>query len=264
MQPLKLIKINSTGPLVSAWQFFLTGQGFYKGEVNGKFDSDTKQASIDFQNRSNLQPDGIVGNKTFGVAMQLGFQGVEDDRKDKSGAGFPPAPDFLPLTSTAARQKIFGVFTFVPEPTPSNPENIRITNNWVKENIVSVKIPQLKSFSGRDSMQFHKLAADQLSKLWKDWEKAGLLHQVLSFDGSFVSRFVRGLAAKGVLSNHAFGSAFDINFLFNKLGAIPALVGQKGSVRELVPIANENGFYWGGHFSRLDGMHFEIAKILNA
>jgi hypothetical protein len=39
-------------------------------------------------------------------------------------------------------------------------------------------------------------------------------------------------------------------------------MGQKGCVRELVPIANEFGFYWGGHFSRMDGMHFEIAKLL--
>jgi hypothetical protein len=39
-------------------------------------------------------------------------------------------------------------------------------------------------------------------------------------------------------------------------------VGQKGSVRELVQIANNNGFYWGGHFSRKDGMHFEIAKVV--
>jgi hypothetical protein len=46
------------------------------------------------------------------------------------------------------------------------------------------------------------------------------------------------------------------------LNKIPALVGQKGSVREIVPIANEFGFYWGGHFTRKDGMHFEIAKIV--
>ncbi len=262
MEPLKLIKLNSTGPLVTSWQFFLTGQGFYKDAVDGKFGPATRQATIEFQKTFNLQPDGIVGNKSFGAAMQLGFEGVVDNRKDKSGVDFPPKPDFSPLTSTAARQKIFGVFTFVPDPTPSNPEKIKITNNWVRDNIVAVKIPQLKPITGSDSMQFHKLAADQLSKLWKDWEKADLLHLVLSFDGSYVARFVRGLAAKGVLSNHAFGSAFDINFLFNKLGAIPALVGQKGSVRELVSIANENGFYWGGHFKRLDGMHFEIAKIL--
>ena len=35
----------------------------------------------------------------------------------------------------------------------------------------------------------------------------------------------------------------------------------KGSVRQLVPIANELGFYWGGHFNRRDGMHFEMARI---
>ena len=50
---------------------------------------------------------------------------------------------------------------------------------------------------------------------------------------------------------------------WNGLGARPALVGQKGCVRELVEIANRNGFYWGGHFTRLDGMHWEVAKILD-
>jgi hypothetical protein len=36
-------------------------------------------------------------------------------------------------------------------------------------------------------------------------------------------------------------------------------------VRELVPIANAFGFYWGGHFGagRVDGMHFEVAKVLS-
>lgn len=256
MQPLKLIEINSTGTLVKAWQFFLTGQGFYKNKVDGKFGPDTKQASIDFQKKYKLQPDGVVGNKTYGVAMQLGFGGVEDKRKDKSGADWPPKPDFNPLASNAARKKLFGTFTYEPKPVPGNPENIRITNNWVSANIITVTIPQLKKIN---KMQFHKLAAPQLIQLWKDWEAANLLHLVLSYEGSYMARFVRGSAS--VLSNHSFGTAFDINYAWNKLGAVPALAGQKGSVRELVPIANENGFYWGGHFSRLDGMHFEIARL---
>jgi hypothetical protein len=262
MQPLKLIKINSTGALVRSWQFFLIGQGFYKGEADGKFGPNTKAASIEFQNKFGLQPDGIIGNRSFGVAMQLGFEGVEDIRKDKSGADWPAKPAFAPLSGNAARQRIFGTFTFVPAPIPGNPENIRITNNWAQQNIVTVTIPQLKPITGTDKMQFHRLAADQLIQLWKDWQAANLLHLFLTYQGSYVARFVRGKAAQGILSNHAFGSAFDINYDWNKLGAVPALVGQKGSVRELVSIAHENGFYWGGHFDRLDGMHFEVAKIL--
>lgn len=261
MQPLKLIKINSTGPLVKAWQFFLTGQGFYHDEVDGKFGPNTKQASIDFQRRYNLQPDGVVGNKTFGVAMQLGFEGVEDNRKDISGANFPPKPSFNPLVNNAARQKLFGTFTYEHAPVAGNFEHIRVTNNWVSENITVVTVTQLKQITGGEKMQFHKKAASQLAKLWKDWQDAGLLHLVLSFDGSYVARFVRG--STSVLSNHAFGTAFDINVAWNRLGAVPALVGQKGSVRELVGIANENGFYWGGHFTRMDGMHFEVAKIIS-
>ena len=54
-------------------------------------------------------------------------------------------------------------------------------------------------------------------------------------------RFVRGSTTS--LSNHAFGSAFDINVPFNRLGARPALVGQKGSVRRLVKTAHRHGFY---------------------
>jgi hypothetical protein len=78
---------------------------------------------------------------------------------------------------------------------------------------------------------------------------------VLTWDGSFVPRFIRG--SRTTLSNHAFGTAFDINCGYNRLGTIPALLGNKGYVRELVELANEHGFYWGGHFAspRSDGMH---------
>ncbi len=83
---------------------------------------------------------------------------------------------------------------------------------------------------------------------------------MINWAGSYVPRFIRG--SRTTLSNHAFGTAFDINTRENALGAIPALVGKHGSVRKLVPLANQHGFYWGGHFkSRKDGMHFEIAEL---
>jgi hypothetical protein len=109
-------------------------------------------------------------------------------------------------------------------------------------------------------MRFHRLAADQLTGLWEEWESKKLLDRILTFNGAFAKRFVKG--SMTTLSNHAFGSAFDINYDNNKLGERPALVGEKGSVRELVQIAHRWGFYWGGHFrNRPDGIHFEIAFL---
>ena len=63
------------------------------------------------------------------------------------------------------------------------------------------------------------------------------------------------------LSNHSFGSAFDINRVDNDFGAVPAFCGRRGSVRELVASANEVGMFWGGRFNTQDGMHFEISKL---
>ncbi len=182
---------------------------------------------------------------------------------DKSSPDFPPRPAFRPIVSDDERRALFGTFQFVHEPVPDNPENIRILGNWESRNIVTVSIP-LKSFLGRNGplkMHFHAVAKDQLIALWLAWEKAGLLDRIQSFDGAFVPRFQRKSTSK--LSNHAFGSAFDINAATNPLGAEPAAMGTKGCVRELVPLANAHGFYWGGHFStRPDGMHFEVAKLI--
>lgn len=183
---------------------------------------------------------------------------------DESGPDFPPPPAFAPLISIADRQKLFGAFTFAPSPQPGDPEHIRVTNDWAARNIITVAIP-LRSVLGKPGplkMQFHRLAAAQLTALWLEWEKQGLLDEVLTFDGAYNPRFIRGSTT--TLSNHAFGTAFDINARFNPLKARPALKGQPGSVRDLVQIANQFGFYWGGHFrSRPDGMHFEVAELLD-
>jgi hypothetical protein len=260
---LRALRIGSEGDLVAAWQSFLAGQNFAPGGVDGHFGEKTAAATRAFQEKHSLPVDGIAGRQTLLAAMVLGFELIEEPAADTTGSNFPPRPDFPPLVGTASRQAVFGAFDYVSEPRPDNPENIRILGTWVKDNIVMVEVPQLRAALGPSApagMRFHRLAAEQLKALWADWESAGLLDRILRFDGSFVSRFVRDSTT--VLSNHAFGSAFDINAHWNRLGARPALVGERGCIRELVPIANRHGFYWGGHFGRrLDGMHFEIAHL---
>ncbi|MHC4044994.1 M15 family metallopeptidase [Bradyrhizobium sp. 23AC] len=260
---LRALRLGSQGPLVKAWQSFLQGQHFDPGGHDGEFGDKTQAATSAFQAANGLTSDGVAGRETMMKAMQLGFELIEEPAADMTGSNFPPRPDFPPLENTAARRAVFGAFNFVSEPRPDNRENIRILGTWTRDNIVSVPIPQLRKALGPHapaSMQFHKLAAAQLKALWEEWESASLLDRILSFDGAFVPRFIRGSTTQ--LSNHAFGSAFDVNADENPLGARPALVGTRGAVRELVPIANKHGFYWGGHFgSRPDGMHFEIAFI---
>jgi hypothetical protein len=108
----------------------------------------------------------------------------------------------------------------------------------------------------------HAKAGQQIVNTFQQWEDGGLDNLILTWAGSWVPRYVRG--SRKYLSNHSWGTAFDINVPWNGLGKVPALKGKKGSVRELVGIANENGLFWGGHYqNRPDGMHFEVAKVLN-
>ncbi len=169
----------------------------------------------------------------------------------------PPRPlDARPL-SQLQREALFGRFRYVPTPKPGNPERVQILENWTKRHIAPVVISQL----GGRVVHVHVAIASQFSALWSAWERADLIDRVISFNGSFAPRFVRGSTRK--LSNHAWGTAFDINAPHNRLGHVPAMAGTRGSVRELVPIAYAHGFFWGGWFkARPDGMHFEAFRVL--
>lgn len=260
---LRALRKGSEGDLVCVWQTFLLGQGFDPQGQDGKFGARTAAATRAFQRKHGLATDGVAGRHTLLAAMQLGFELIEEPAPGNSGSDFPPYPGFPPLTSTAARQALFGAFEYRAEPRPGNREHIRILGGWTQDSIVTVTIPQLRTALGPQApagMPFHRKGAAQLQALWAAWEENGLLARVQSFDGAFVPRFVRG--STSVLSNHAFGSAFDINAGQNPLGVRPPLTGERGSVRELAAIAESLGFFWGGHFGRRpDGMHFEIAAL---
>ena len=50
--------------------------------------------------------------------------------------------------------------------------------------------------------------------------------------------------------------------MVDRLGEAPARQGEVGCLYDLVPIAWQHGFFWGGNFPRRpDGMHFEVGDI---
>jgi peptidoglycan hydrolase-like protein with peptidoglycan-binding domain len=263
---LQILRKGSKGKEVKRWQNFLIGQGHLRARADGDFGPLTEKATKAFQRSQGQSSDGIVGPQTLGRALLLGFDaGFEDRVEPDTNPVLVSTPSLRPATART-RERLFGTFEYEPAPTSRNPERIRILGDWESANIQMVTLPQLRGVpvygtpsSGR--LRFHKKAVEQLKALWAAWEEAGVLHHVLTYEGSYNPRFIRG--SRETLSNHAYGSAFDINYQWNRLGAVPALEGQEGSVRELVDIANEHGFYWGGHFQgRPDGMHFEVAKLL--
>lgn len=262
------LRLDDRGPAVERLQQLLVTAGFDLSPygADGHFGAVTDRAVRRFQRSRGLEVDGLVGRKTW-TALLEGRAPVEEPE-----AALPGAPPFAPLRTNAERARVFGSFAFVPAPRPGSPESIRITDEWPEENMITVTVPQLAKIPGivhrgrrvgagpsSGRVQCHRLVAEQLKNLWQAWEDDGLLDRILTWAGLWNPRFIRG--GHSILSNHAFGSAFDINAPWNALGATPAALGERGSVVELVAAAHRFGFYWGGHFSsRPDGMHFEAAK----
>jgi peptidoglycan hydrolase-like protein with peptidoglycan-binding domain len=258
---MQILRRGSEGEDVRRWQRFLIGQGLLESSADGVFGPITEQATRAFQRRAKLDVDGVVGPMTVAAAIQRGLDiGFTDPLGGEDGADWPPRPEFAPLVSNGERAAVFGEFRF--EPVGPDTDDIRILGGWQRANITTVVIPQLVGVTGahpEGRISVHRLVAEQVRALFQSWADAGLADLLLTWAGSFAPRFVRG--SRTTLSNHAWGTGFDVNVAWNSLGALPALRGAKGSVRELVPIAHEHGFYWGGHFTRRDGMHFEVAQV---
>ncbi len=260
---MKVIRLNSAGQDVRKWQIFLAGLG-YPIIVDGKFGIKTDIHTKAFQEAHALKVDGEVGPLTYKKAIELGFDfGLTDPNgESENNLNWPPKPAFETLTGLHKRFELFGRFDY--EPIPGHPKRgVKILGTWEAENIQTIMLPSLRNVPGANQgkIRFHKKAVPQLLALFEGWDNAGLTSLIETWGGSFVPRFVVGNSAS--LSNHSFGTAFDINVAWNGLGVVPPIVGKKGSVRKLVPLANEHGFFWGGHYkSRLDGMHFEVARIV--
>jgi hypothetical protein len=235
---------------IKAHQRKLLREGFNPGPVDGIWGSRTEAANAAWEKAK-----GTLLERDDGGDVRVPRGGAVAADTNPRNAMHPP------LSSHERATTFGGPFQWIHAPQPGNRENIRILNNWESANIVTVEVPQLRRVPGNFSrMRLNKRVADQTVRLWAAWEEAGLLGKILSYEGAYVPRLIRGSTTS--LSNHAYGSAFDINYYWNQLNRPPARTGATGSVRELVPLAHQFGFFWGGNFSRLDGMHFEVCKIL--
>ena len=76
---------------------------------------------------------------------------------------------------------------------------------------------------------------------------------LMTWDGCFEIRKKRGLKS---LSLHSWAVAIDINAFWNQLRQEPQMN------RDLVEVFEKNGFDWGGHWKRKDGMHFQLKREL--
>lgn len=193
-----------SGDDVRSWQLFLRGRDLLE-EVTGTFDSLTLRGSQRFQQTNGLEADGVIGIRTLAIAEQrFNFHILEDTDDAEDGPNWPPRPtDLKPLSGFEARAAIFSPFRYEAAPIKGNPEAIRILDGWVGKNITKIEIPQLWDVPGTygvKTFNFHMLVAEQFRAFFKAVDDAGLKNRILTFDGAWVARFVRG--SKTSLSNH--------------------------------------------------------------
>lgn len=283
--PFRLSRAGNNVPAeVQRWQYFLLKQNIPQtGMIDADFGPKTEESTKIFQMREQIPVNGRVDDRTLEVAAGLGYTILPDDYySTRSSTNWPPRPDNLNSPDNAWRNDAFQCFSFRQRPLAQRPdaESIVIggscdgsTSDWAQTNITdfySTKFQFVSGYGGR--IRCHVKAREPIERLLQAWEDADLLHLVISYAGGYVPRYKRNQAPSGSgghgprssrdvneLSNHSFGSAFDINATQNWLGDMPAVCGRKGSVRELVAAANALGFFWGGHFGgSKDGMHFEL------
>jgi hypothetical protein len=163
------------------------------------------------------------------------------------------------VLSTRERQNVFGTFSY----TEVRPRGaVRIDPGWVRDNIEEIAAPILAP-AGFATLRVHRKAAEPFRRVLEKIEAAGLEDRIKTCAGTWVARHM-GWDPSRPLSSHSWGAAIDLNARWNGYGAPPAALGATGSLRELVPIFESEGFAWGGYFrpdSLRDGMHFELSRL---
>jgi hypothetical protein len=153
---------------------------------------------------------------------------------------------------------LFGSVEFEVESLAPGSPIVRFVSGFDPADVIPVTVPQLVGIQGARSdgvIPFHRLGHYQLLAAFAAIEKAGLTPNLHEFSGSFNMRLVnpQGKSRPKTVrraSNHAFGTAIDLN----------AFASERVLNPPLATVFAEFGFLWGQAFS--DPMHFEVSRWL--
>ena len=220
-------------------QYFLLKQDITQvGSIDADFGINTERATSIFQFKMGLPNTGKLDRPTLDVAETLGYKVQPNNYYQSKPVDFPSRPTSLSSPANASRNRDFTCFKFMQLPRNRRPDDESIVQkgscdgrepDWAAAHIVTIPIPQLDFAKGYDGrFRCHKKAAPIFAALFAKWEAENLLHLIRSYEGCFVARYIRGNSPGpdghglknssdvGVLSNHSFGSTFDINFVDNQ------------------------------------------------
>ena len=136
---------------------------------------------------------------------------------------------------------------FAARPAPGQPGYLDIDPAWVRTHIITVSVPLLGKITCNQAI------IPQLGDAMSSLERRGLGSLIDSYAGCFAPRFVNR-DPTAMLSHHAWGIAFDCNFIGNAYGETPH------QDPRLVRTMERFGFIWGGRFIVPDGNHFEYRR----
>lgn len=132
---------------------------------------------------------------------------------------------------------------------------------WESANLVVIECPWVLRYDGKpvSGIRIHKNCAESLKRvLARIWERCGKSQAEIDrigmsvYGGSYNFRTMRGGKS---LSMHSYGCAVDFDPARNGLGdKNPAMD------RRVIEEFEREGWEWGGHWSRPDGMHFQAAR----
>ena len=132
---------------------------------------------------------------------------------------------------------------------------------WARDNLVSVSPPWKMTFGGKPvaGCRVHKKCAESLKRIFaRIWERCGKSQAEIDrigmsiYAGGYVFRNMRGGRS---LSMHSYGCAVDFDPARNGLGNKNPQMD-----RRVIEEFEREGWEWGGHWGRTDGMHFQAAR----